>query len=723
MAKRIEVVFAGDTRNLDAAFAHVKQGSAGMATAFKGLVAGAAFGAVGDAIGNAIHSASDLNESLSKSNQVFGSSGVAIDSWAKGAAGSFGLSRQAALEAAGGFGNMFSQLGVGSGQAAQLSQNIVELAADFASFHNADISDVMLAQSAAFRGEYDALQRFLPLISAASVEQEALAMTGKKSKDSLTAQEKALAVNALMFKGAGDAQGDFARTSDGAANQQRIFAAELDNLKTELGQGFLPVFTQVVSFLTNDAIPAFKEFFGMTKDPPKADGVQGWAGKTKDAINDVSGFLLQGIGQGSRLFGLFSDSFDKAGDKAFDLARQLHRTSAEVWEDRNAVAGLTRMQDAATLSSKALVGATDKKTTASQKSAKATEDEAKAVEKKKDAELSARSADLALDASTHNLALAQDEYNKFLETGGIDAEKVKAAQENLISVQKDVEQATRDVAAAQNAVNEALKPPTQRDIAKAGRDVADAQDNVTTAQLNLTDANTEYLRVTNDAKATDEERTRAQIAVGNAFRSVAEAQDRLAETQQAQTDQQKVGTTQSQVYKDALQVLQDKQAALKTATDNQTTAQGALTTAQALGKDHTNALWDITQKLRDAELDLDQKTWGAQKAQNALKDSVVLTTGAVRDQWGNVNGLKKSLEDLPQDLTIKINTLFANPQAALAGIQHDTGNILAGVGAPMRAAGAVNITVNGAVDSASTARQIVGILKEEQRRSGPLGLN
>jgi hypothetical protein len=723
MAKRIEVTFAGDTKNLDAAFARVKQGSTGMATAFKGLVAGAAFGAVGDAIGNAIHSASDLTESLSKSNTVFGTSGQAIDTWAKGAAANIGLSRQAALEAAGSFGNMFSQLGIGSGQAAELSRNIVGLAADFASFHNADLSDVIAAQSAAFRGEYDAIQRFLPLINAAAVEQEALAMTGKKSKDALTEQEKALAVNALMFKGAGAAQGDFARTSDGAANQQRIFAAELENLKTELGQGFLPVFTSVVSFLTNDAIPAFKEFFGLSKDPPKADGVQGWANKTKDAINDVSGFLFQGIGQGSKLFGLFSESFDKAGDKAFDLAAQLHRTSQEVWEDRNAVAGLTRMQDVAAQTTKSLVGATEKKTAASEKSAKAAKDEAKAEKDLGDAKISARSADLALTQAKHDLTKAQDEYNKFLETGGIDADKVKEAQRTLTEAQYDASKAAREVADAQKAVNEALKPPTQRDIAKAGRDVADAQDGVTTAQLNLTDANNEYLRVTNDAKASDEDRKRAQIAVGEAFRSVADAEDRLAESQKAQTEQQKVGTTQSQVYKDALTVLEEKQYAQRNAIEAQKTAQINLNVTQALGKDHAEKLWEVTNKLRDAELDLDAKTWGAQKAQAALKDSTVATTAAVKDQWGHVNGLKASLDSLPEDLTIKINTLFANPQAALAGIQHDTGNILAGVGGPMRTGSTVNITVNGAIDSASSARQIVGILKEEQRRSGPLGLN
>ena len=191
--------------------------------------------------GTAIDEASNLNEALSKSNAVFGQQAGQIEQFANTAADSLGLSKSAALDAAGGFGNMFDQLGFAGGQAAEMSTSIVELAADFASFNNADISDVIDAQSAAFRGEYDSLQRFLPLINAATVEQKALELSGKSATKELTAQEKALAVNALMFEGAGKAMGDFARTADESANAERRAAAEMANMRAELGQKLLPV--------------------------------------------------------------------------------------------------------------------------------------------------------------------------------------------------------------------------------------------------------------------------------------------------------------------------------------------------------------------------------------------------------------------------------------------------------------------------------------------------
>ena len=138
------------------------------------------------------------------------------------------------------------------------------------------------AQQAAFRGEYDSLQRFLPLMSAANIEQQALAQTGKRNASQLTAQEKAVAAFTLMFSGAGDALGDFDRTSDSAANTQRRLNAEWKNAKTELGEGLLPVMTELATFTNDTLVPAFKTFFTTGGD------ATGWAATIRNAISDLS---------------------------------------------------------------------------------------------------------------------------------------------------------------------------------------------------------------------------------------------------------------------------------------------------------------------------------------------------------------------------------------------------------------------------------------------------
>ena len=209
-----------------------------------------------DFASSTISAASDLNENLSKTTAVFGDWAIDIEQFAEGAAKAVGLSKSAALAATSDFGNMFTQMGLGKGDAMDLSTGMVTLAADFASFHNADITDVLAAQQAAFRGEYDSLQRFVPMINAAAVEQKALAMTGKATTKELTAQEKALATNALMLEGAGAAAGDFAKTSDGLANKTRIQAAEWDNMKTTIGTQLLPIQMALTSFMADKLIPA-----------------------------------------------------------------------------------------------------------------------------------------------------------------------------------------------------------------------------------------------------------------------------------------------------------------------------------------------------------------------------------------------------------------------------------------------------------------------------------
>lgn len=221
---------------------------------------------VAQGIGESITLATDLNEALNKSNVVFGNSAAEIEAFADSASKSLGLSKGAALDAAGSFGNLFDQLGFASSATADMSTEMLTLASDFASFHNADITDVIEAQSAAFRGEYDALQKFVPTINAAAVQQKALEQTGKKSTKMLTEQEKAMAAFTFMTENAGAAQGDFAATSKEGANAQRIAAAEMENAKAQLGEKLLPLqakYTQLqvklAQVLMDKVVPAIGE--------------------------------------------------------------------------------------------------------------------------------------------------------------------------------------------------------------------------------------------------------------------------------------------------------------------------------------------------------------------------------------------------------------------------------------------------------------------------------
>lgn len=194
--------------------------------------------------------AKDTGEAASKVKTVFGPAGASVEQFAKDAAKNLGMSQLEALNATGTFGNMFVQLGTGQDQAAGLSTELTTLASDFASFHNASRPEVVEAMTAAFRGEYDALQKYVPTINAAAVEQKALEMTGKGNAKELTNQEKAMAAYRLMVEGAGPALGDFARTADSAANKQAALNAQFNNAKTSFGEALMPVLTAAMTAAT-----------------------------------------------------------------------------------------------------------------------------------------------------------------------------------------------------------------------------------------------------------------------------------------------------------------------------------------------------------------------------------------------------------------------------------------------------------------------------------------
>ncbi len=250
-------------RGMDTAGSTADTGTARITTSFAtmakraaGLMAGVfAVDKIVDWFRGAIDAASSANEVFSKATVIFGRNSDAMRQWATGAVRNLGMSSAAAIDAAAGFGDMFLQLGFGEAKAAEMSRSIVELAADFGSFNNLGTEDVLERIAAGFRGEYDSLQKLIPNISAARVEQEALAATGKKSAQALTAQEKAAAVLAIVTKDGSRAMGDFARTADSTANVQKQTSAAAQELAVKVGNMLLPAYTALVRFGRDQVIP------------------------------------------------------------------------------------------------------------------------------------------------------------------------------------------------------------------------------------------------------------------------------------------------------------------------------------------------------------------------------------------------------------------------------------------------------------------------------------
>lgn len=219
-------------------------GAVGLAAQGLRAVTGLAQG-LGDALGVGL--ASDVAESVSKVGVVFGASADQIKDFAATSAQSLGLARGEALATTGMFGNMFKTMGLSERAAATMSIDITKLGADLASFHNIAGSDALDKLRAGLVGEAEPLRALGVLLTEAAVTAKGMQMGLAGANGQLSEAAKVQARYALILEQTKDAQGDFARTSTGMANAQRIIGASFKDIRTQIGERLLPVIAPLVS--------------------------------------------------------------------------------------------------------------------------------------------------------------------------------------------------------------------------------------------------------------------------------------------------------------------------------------------------------------------------------------------------------------------------------------------------------------------------------------------
>jgi hypothetical protein len=241
-------------------------------TAFKVATAAAVVFAGKLAI-DSIKAASDLGETISKVGVLFGDSAKEIEKFADGAAQSLGQTKQEALDAAANFAIFGKSAGLSGKSLTEFSTGFVELASDLASFNNVPQDEAINAIGSALRGEAEPLRRFGVLLDDATLKNAALELgLISTTKNALTPQQKVLAAQKVIYEQTTAAQGDFARTSGGLANQTKILRAELENTKLVIGEALLPIVLELATAFSQNIIPLIKQF---------ANGLTG-----KDGVNE-----------------------------------------------------------------------------------------------------------------------------------------------------------------------------------------------------------------------------------------------------------------------------------------------------------------------------------------------------------------------------------------------------------------------------------------------------
>lgn len=195
----------------------------------------------------AIQAASDLQEVQNVVDTTFGDSASQIEKWAKAAGQQFGLTETQAKRFTSTLGAMMKSAGLAGPEIVDMSTDLAGLAADMASFYNLDFETAFQKIRSGISGETEPLKQLGINMSVANLEAFALTKGITKAFNAMTQGEQTMLRYQYLMQATADAQGDFARTSDGYANAVRTLETNIETLKTSIGNVGIDIAGNVVA--------------------------------------------------------------------------------------------------------------------------------------------------------------------------------------------------------------------------------------------------------------------------------------------------------------------------------------------------------------------------------------------------------------------------------------------------------------------------------------------
>lgn len=298
----------------------------------KKLVAGFSAVKIGKALldlgKDAIQAASDLEEVQNVVDVTFGESGAAkIETWAKNAGAQFGLTETQAKQFTSTLGAMAKSAGLSGGQIVEMSTDLAGLAADMASFYNLDFDTAFQKIRSGLSGETEPLKQLGINLSVANLNAFALSQGLDKTFEKMSQGEQTMLRYQYIMSVTADAQGDFARTSDGYANSMRKLETNVNAIKTALGQTFLGVVQEAVNGLNG-----FLEL--LLPDESKKTVLDDFAEidlKTQNKLDEIEKVKTEAESLNEILSGIFTATDDN-GENTGDVVAKMGVKSAETAE-------------------------------------------------------------------------------------------------------------------------------------------------------------------------------------------------------------------------------------------------------------------------------------------------------------------------------------------------------------------------------------------------------
>ena len=239
--------FVGEMRDAESAF---QQTSRKMNDIGRSLTASVTLPVVGVGAA-AVKMAADAAESASKMEAVFGSAAQGMNAWVSQLRDTVPETTANIQEFSASIGAMLTPLEMSETASTDMTQGVVQLAADLASLNNVPIAEALDKLRAGLVGEAEPLRVWGVQLSAAKTQAKALELGLIEQGEALSDTAKIMANWEVILEETTVAHGDAANTAGSAANQMKFFWAEARELAAVVGGELLPVVTPLVSGLAD----------------------------------------------------------------------------------------------------------------------------------------------------------------------------------------------------------------------------------------------------------------------------------------------------------------------------------------------------------------------------------------------------------------------------------------------------------------------------------------
>ena len=204
-----------------------------------------------DFASESVQTASDLEEVQNVVDVTFRNNTSKVNTWAKNAKSSYGMSELSAKKYSSTMGAMLKSMGLTTKEATSMALSVTGLAGDMASFYNLDHDTAFDKIRAGLAGETEPLKQLGINMSVANLEAFAMSRGIDKSFQSMSQAEQATLRYNYLLSTTAAAQGDFERTRSSYSNSVRALGQNMESVKADVGQWIIEVVNPFIAGLND----------------------------------------------------------------------------------------------------------------------------------------------------------------------------------------------------------------------------------------------------------------------------------------------------------------------------------------------------------------------------------------------------------------------------------------------------------------------------------------